>query len=133
MPVQRISKPFKDISASFQKNPLNDDLIGIKNDNAISRSIRNLVLTQKGERPFSPVLGSGVYGLLFENPDKLTASVIRDEIINVIKNYEPRVKLTEVLVKPDLDEGSMNATIWYDIIGVDVPRQELTLVLERTR
>ena len=65
MPVQRVSKEFKDISASFQINPLTNDLIVIKNTNAIARSIRNLIFTQKGERPFEPNLGSGVYGFLF--------------------------------------------------------------------
>ena len=82
MPVQRVSKEFKDISASFQINPLTNDLIVIKNTNAIARSIRNLIFTQKGERPFEPNLGSGVYGILFENVDKQSASVIRIDNID---------------------------------------------------
>ena len=77
MPVQRVSKQFKDISASFQINPLNRDLIQLKNANAIARSIRNLIMTVPGERPFNPVLGSQVTSLLFENLDKLTASSIK--------------------------------------------------------
>jgi phage baseplate assembly protein W len=79
VPVQRVSQEFKDISASFQTNPLNNDLIVIKNTTAIARSIRNLILTKRGERPFEPNLGSGVYDLLFENMDKQTATIIRDE------------------------------------------------------
>lgn len=133
MPVQRVSQEFKDISASFQINPLNNDLIAIKNTTAIARSIRNLILTKRGERPFEPNLGSGVYDLLFENIDKQTATIIRDEIILVIENYEPRVEIIEVLVKPNYDEATMDATIQYEVVGINVPTQELTLALEPTR
>jgi len=133
VPVQRVSQEFKDISASFQINPLNNDLIAIKNTTAISRSIRNLILTKRGERPFEPNLGSGVYDLLFENIDKQTATIIRDEIILVIENYEPRVEIIEVLVKPNYDAASMDVTIQYEIVGINVPTQELTLALEPTR
>ena len=102
MPVQRVSQDYKDISASFQINPLNNDLITVKNTNAIARSVRNLILTRRGERPFAPNLGSGVYDLLFENIDKQTATVIREEIITVIENYEPRVDIIEVIGKTKL-------------------------------
>jgi hypothetical protein len=108
-------------------------LIAIKNTTAIARSIRNLILTKRGERPFEPNLGSGVYDLLFENMDKQTATIIRDEIILVIENYEPRVEIIEVLVKPNYDEATMDATIQYEVVGINVPTQELTLALEPTR
>lgn len=133
MPLERVSQGFKDISASFQINPLNSDLIAVTNANAIARSVRNLILTKKGERPFEPNLGSGVYDLLFENMDKQTATVIRDEIILVLENYEPRIEIIEVLVKPNYDEGAMDVTLQYQIVGIDVPAQELTLALEPTR
>jgi phage baseplate assembly protein W len=92
VPVQRVSKPFKDISATFQINPLNGDLIGLVNQNAIARSIRNLILTGPGERPFNPVLGSDVGSLLFDNLDSLTAASIKSQIRDTITNFEPRVK-----------------------------------------
>ena len=133
MPLERVSQGFKDISASFQINPLNNDLIAVTNTNAIARSVRNLILTKKGEKPFEPNLGSGVYDLLFENMDKQTASVIRDEIILVLENYEPRIEIIEVLVKPNYEEASMDVTLQYEIVGIDVPAQELTLALEPTR
>ncbi len=133
MPVPRVSSEFKDISASFQINPLNSDLIAIKNTTAISRAVRNLILTKRGERPFEPALGSKVYDLLFESMDKQTASVIRDEVKTVIENYEPRVDLIEVIVIPNHDVASMDVTIRYEIVGIDVPAQELTLALEPTR
>ena len=133
MPVQRISRGFKDLSASFQTNPLSNDLIALKNESAIARSVRNLILTGQGERPFQPVLGTGVSRLLFENMDKLTASSIRSEIRTTIENYEPRVEINEILVEPDFEGNAMHVTLQYFIIGIDVPEQELTFALEPTR
>ena len=133
MPVQRLSKGFLDLSASFQTNPLSSDLIALKNESAIARSVRNLVLTAQGERPFQPVLGTGVSRLLFENMDKLTASAIRSEIRTTIENYEPRVEISEILVDPDYEGNAFNVTLQYFIIGIDVPEQELTFALEPTR
>ena len=133
MPVQRLSKGFKDLSASFQTSPLSNDLIALKNESAIARSVRNLVLTIQGERPFQPVLGTGVSRLLFENMDKLTASAIRSEVRTTIENYEPRVEINEIIVEPDYEGNAMNVTLQYFIIGIDAPEQELTFALEPTR
>ena len=133
MPVQRLSKGFKDLSASFQTNPLSNDLIALKNESAIARSVRNLVLTAQGERPFQPVLGTGVSRLLFENMDKLTASAIRSELRTTIENYEPRVEINEIIVEPNPEGNAMDVTLQYFIIGIDVPEQELTFALEPTR
>ena len=133
MPVQRLSRGFKDLSASFQTNPLSNDLIALKNESAIARSVRNLVLTIQGERPFQPVLGTGVSRLLFENMDKLTASAIRSEVRTTIENYEPRVEINEIIVEPDPEGNAMDVTLQYFIIGIDVPEQELTFALEPTR
>ena len=133
MPIQRISRSFKDISMSFQVNPLTDDLIVIKNQTAIARSLRNLVLTTPGERFFNEELGSQVNNLLFENVDDVTAMSIRSEIINVIQNYEPRVNLGEVEVNPDIDAYQMDVKINYTIVGIDAPAQELSFVLIPTR
>ena len=133
MPVQRRSIGFKDLSASFENNPLNNDLIGLRNENAIERSVRNLVQTIQGERPFQPVLGSNVQNLLFDNMDKLTASAIKQEIINTIENYEPRVEMGEVTVEPNYDNNEFQVSVQYYIVGIDVPEQELSFVLESTR
>jgi len=133
VPVQRRSKGFLDLSASFQENPLTNDLIALKNENAIARSVRNLVLTIQGERPFQPVLGTGVSKLLFENMDRLTAAAIRSEIRTTIENFEPRVEINEILVEPDFEGNAMHVTLQYFIIGIDVPEQELTFALEPTR
>ena len=133
MPVERVSKGFKDLSSSFQTNPLSNDLLGIKNETAIARSIRNLVLTQQGERPFNSILGSKVSGLLFENLDEITGAAIRDEIRTTIKNFEPRVNLLEVKVLPDYDGYEYNVTIRYEIVGIDVSAQQLAFALQPTR
>lgn len=133
MPIERVSQGFKDISMTFQRNPLNDDLVGLKNATAISRSVKNIVFTQPGELFFDEDFGSRVYKFLFENIDPVTASNIREEIIQSILNYEPRVKLTTVRVTPNYDNNSMDALIVYDIIGADIPPQQLEFVLQPTR
>ena len=133
MPVQRISKSFKDISMSFQVNPLTNDLIAITNTTAIARSLRNLVLTTPGERFFNENLGSQVNNLLFENVDDITAMSVRSEIISVIENYEPRVKLLKVSVNANIDDYNMDVRIVYQVIGIDIPPQELSFVLIPTR
>ena len=133
MPAERVSKGFKDISASFQVNPLNDDLIALTNINAIARSIRNLVFTSRGDIPFNPVLGSRVGELLFEPMDQITSTALREEIKDTIDNFEPRVKLEEVEVVPDYDEGQYDIIINYIIIGIDVLPQQLSFALVPTR
>ena len=133
MPVQRISKTFKDISMSFKVNPLNDDLIAIKNTTAIARSLRNLVLTAPGERFFNENLGSNVNFLLFENMDDVTASSIKDEIQNTINNYEPRVKLLNTKVSPNFETLEFDVVISYEIIGVEAQPQQLSFALEPAR
>lgn len=133
MPLERISKGFKDISMTFQINPLNYDLIGLKNESAIARSVRNLVFTLPGERFFNENLGSKVSRSLFENMDEISASVIQDEITNTINNYEPRVNLIDVIVFPNYDENEFNVTINYRIVGIDVLPQQLSFALQPTR
>ncbi len=133
MPVERVSQGFKDISMSFKTNPLNDDLIDIKNETAISRSIRNLVFTAPGERFFNENLGSKVSRVLFENMDEISASIIKGEIENTINNYEPRVDLISVDVSPNYDDNEFNVTINYYIVGIDVLSQQLTFALQPVR
>jgi len=133
MPVERVSKGFKDVSSSFQVNPLTYDLIAIKNETAIARSIRNLVLTYQGERFFNPILGSQVSRLLFENVDEITASAIQEEITTTVNNFEPRVNLLSVDVSPDYDNNEFNVTVRYEIVGINVLPQQLSFALQPTR
>ena len=133
MPVQRASKGFKDLSMSFKFNPLSGDLIALKNENAIARSVRNIVLTTPGEKIFDPYFGSNVNALLFENVDEISAVAIRDEIENSLKNYEPRIVLEEILVDPDYDMNQFDVTITYRIVGIDVPPTQLEFALLPSR
>jgi phage baseplate assembly protein W len=133
MPLERVSKEFKDLSMSLQINPLSYDIIAIKNETAISRSVRNLVSTFPGERFFNQNLGSRISRILFENVDEISSSVIRDEIEDVINNYEPRVKLIDVKVFPNYDNNEFNVTINYYIVGIDALPQELSFALQPTR
>ena len=133
MPLERVSQGFKDISMSFKINPLNDDLIAIKNAGAISRSIRNIVFTVPGEKFFQEDFGSDISQSLFENFDDLTATTIRDQIESSIERFEPRVNLRNVKVNPNFDQNLFNVIIVYDIVGADIPPQELQFVLQSNR
>ena len=133
MPQQRVKRKYKDISMSFETNPLNDDLVSLTDTSAIARSIRNIVFTQPGEKFFKPTFGSRITESLFENVDSSTASILRDEIRNSIKNFEPRVDLISVNVSPNVESNEMNVTIQYEVIGIDIPPQQLDFVLLPTR
>jgi phage baseplate assembly protein W len=133
MPLERVSQGFKDISMVFKINPLNQDVITLRNASAIARSVRNLVMTFPGERFFSPDIGSKVSRSLFQNMSSIEASVIRDEIKYTIKTYEPRVELIDTIVTPLFDDNAFDVTLIYNIIGVDIPTQELTFALQPTR
>lgn len=133
MPLERVSQGFKDISMVFKINPLNQDVITLQNASAIARSVRNLVMTFPGERFFSPDIGSKVSRSLFQNMSSIEASVIRDEIKYTIKTYEPRVELIDTIVTPLFDDNAFDVTLVYNIIGVDIPTQELTFALQPTR
>ena len=133
MPLERVSQGFKDLSMTFKRNPLNRDLIVLKNENAIARSIRNIIFTLPGEKFFNENYGSRVSKLLFENLDSITASEIEDEIRQSIVNYEPRVSIVQLSVTPNYDEGEFDTVIVYQIVGVDAPAQQLSFALQPTR
>ena len=133
MPIERVSQGFKDISMTFQVNPLNSDLIGLKNENAIARSVRNIVFTLPGEKFFNEDFGSRISASLFENIDEISAAEIVDEIRQSIVNYEPRVDLLDVKAFPNFDNNQFDVLIVYEIIGADVPAQELQFALQSTR
>ena len=133
MPLERVSQGFKDISMTFQANPLNQDLIVLKNENAIARSVRNIVFTVPGEKFFQENFGSRISESLFENIDEISALEIKDEITESINRFEPRVRLISVEVIPDYAGNAFNVIIVYEIIGIDTPAQQLEFVLQSTR
>jgi len=118
---------------TFQANPLNNDLIALKNENAIARSIRNIVFTLPGEKFFDSSFGSRITESLFDNIDDITATIIVDEIRESIENNEDRVKLNNVEAFPDYENNSFDLTITYEIVGRNIPTQELQFVLQSSR
>jgi phage baseplate assembly protein W len=133
MPVQRVSRGFKDISLSFEPHPVTKDLPVIKNESAILRAVRNLVQTIPTERVFNSALGSEITQSLFEFVDFGTAAVIREQIITSIKNFEPRVTNLVVEVNPQPDLNTFEVDIAFDILGQETPAQQFTFILEATR
>ena len=133
MSTTRISRAFKDITLSFVPHPVTKDLQILKNENAIRRSVRNLVQTIPTERFFNSVLGSNVRQSLFDFVDIGTASVIQREIVITIENFEPRVDNIKVEVEPLPDQNSFNVAVIFDIIGQEFPTQEFSFILEATR
>ena len=133
MAVQRTSQAFKDISLSFKPHPVTKDLPVLKNERAIVRSVRNLVETIPTERFFNSDLGTDIRASLFENFYPTIRMVIEDQIVETISVYEPRVNELEVEVEPYFDRNAFNITIFFDIVGLDVPTQSFSFLLEPTR
>ena len=133
MAIQRISRTFKDISLSFSPHPVTKDLPILKNENSIVRSVRNLVQTIPTERFFNSSLGSDVQDSLFGFVDYGTASLIEDQIITVVTNYEPRVENVEAEVEPQVDNNSFGVIVRFDVVGQAFPPQEFAFLLETTR
>ena len=130
---KRISRSFKDISLSFNVHPVTRDITVLKNENAIRRSVRNLVETIPRERFFNPNLGSDVRSSLFDFVDFGTASVIQKQIMTTIENFEPRVDNLKIDVFPKPDNNEFEVNIYFDIIGQQFPSQAFQFILEATR
>jgi len=133
MAIQRKSRGFKDISLSFLPHPVTNDLPILLNERAIVRSVRNIVETIPTEKFFDSLFGSEVRDSLFENFTQSTVTILEDQIRTSILNYEPRVDNINVDVdgKPDLN--TLEVTVFFDIIGLDVPTQTFSFILEPTR
>ena len=130
---QRVSRSFKDISLSFDPHPVTKDIPVLRNERAITRSVRNLVQTIPGERFFNPIIGSGVRRLLFDFVDVGTAASIEEEILTTISNFETRVTNVQVQVDPRPDQNNFDVTVFFDIIGQSLPTQNFSFLLESTR
>jgi len=127
--VASVSRSFRDISLSFKRHPVTNDLIAIKNEDAIKRSVQNIVLTIIGEKPFEPIFGTNINSSLFELNTSIEAIGIREQIRSAITNFEPRVDNLEVAVTVDADSNDMYATVQYDIVGLPVPTQTVDVIL----
>ncbi len=133
MPVQRFSQGFKDISLSFKTHPVTNDILALKNEDAIKRSVQNLIRIQLGEVFFNDLLGTRITGALFELANDDFVDPIVTEIETTITNNEPRVELTDVDVQSQPDNNSLDIRISYDLVGLSAPTQILQFVLEPTR
>ena len=137
MAVTRISRAFKDISLSFKRHPVTNDIGVLKNENAIKKSVRNLVQTIPNERFFNSTLGSDVRDSLFANVpgfvDFGTASIIERQIQTTIENFEPRIDNLDVTVEPRPDTNEFEVNVFFDIIGQTFPEQEFSFILKATR
>ena len=135
MPIirQRQSRAFKDISLSFKRHPVTNDILALTNEDAIKRSVRNLVETVNEERFFNPLIGSHLKESLFELPDNNLRSTLKTQIENTIQTFEPRLNLTDVWVNHTNDTNALDVKIDYDIIGQESTPQEITFILQPTR
>tara|TARA_B100001173_G_scaffold292408_1_gene284583 strand:- start:376 stop:777 length:402 start_codon:yes stop_codon:yes gene_type:complete len=133
MSITRKSRAFKDISLSFSPHPVTRDLPVLTNERAIIRSVRNLVETIPSERFFNSLIGTSIRDSLFENFDRSTVMIIEDEVRQVVANYEPRVTNVGVKVSANPDDNFLSVTVFFEIIGLQLPTQSFTFILEPTR
>ncbi len=133
MSITRKSRAFKDISLSFSPHPVTKDLPVLTNERAITRSVRNLVETIPSERVFNSLLGTSVRDTLFDNFDRSTVMIIEDEVRQVVANYEPRVTNVGVKVSANPDDNFLSVDVFFEIVGLDLPTQSFTFILEPTR
>lgn len=129
----QISRSFRDISLSFTRNPVTNDIIALRNEDAIKKSVINLVRTRIGERFFNILLGTSVEDSLFELNTTDITTVLDDEIKTLLENFEPRIKVSEVFVESLLDSNELNIKIQYDIIGLPFPQQNIEFILVPAR
>lgn len=129
----QISRGFRDISLSFKRHPITNDVTVLRNEDAIKKSVVNLIRTRLDERFFNDLLGTSVYDTLFELNDSYQGDDVREEIITLLQNFEPRIKLTNVYVQPGLDSNDFLIQIEYDITGLPLPTQNIEFILQPSR
>ena len=133
MAIKRKSRAFKDISLSFNPHPVTRDLPVLSNERAIVRSVRNLVETIPTERFFNSLIGTDIRDSLFDNFSSVTVTIIEDQIRTTLRNFEPRVNNVGVEVDGFPDSNAVNVRVLFDIVGLDIPQQSFTFILEPTR
>jgi phage baseplate assembly protein W len=132
MPIS-ISRSFKDISLSFSRHPVTNDILILKNEDAIKRSVLNLVQTQISERFFNNLLGTSVNSYLFELATQEIEIILKREIETVLNNFEPRIRLNNIEVEVIDDYNELTVKIVYDIVGLPLPLQNIEFILQPTR
>ena len=123
------SRVFKDINLSFKRHPVTNDVVTISNEDAIKRSVKNIVFTILGEKPFQPNFGSVINNSLFELNTSMNEMRVSDEIKQSLINYEPRIQDIKVTTSIYPDSNELNCTVQYDIVGIPAPTQEVEVLL----
>ena len=123
------SRAFKDINLSFKRHPVTNDVLTVSNEDAIKRSVKNIIFTILGEKPFVPLFGSVINQSLFDLNTNLNEVRISDEIKQSLLNYEPRIDNIEVTASIYPDSNELNCTVQYDIVGIPAPTQEVDVLL----
>ena len=123
------SKAFRDINLSFKRHPVTNDLVTIRDEDAIKRSVKNIIFTILGEKPFEPSFGSVINDALFDLDTNLNEIRIQDEITSSLNRFEPRIDNIIVTVSVVPDTNEMNCTVQYDIVGLSTPPQEVDVLL----
>ena len=128
-----VSRAFKDISLSFKKHPVTNDVTILRNEDAIKKSVINLTRTRINERFFNELIGTSIGDSLFENMNSGIESALEEEITSLLSNYEPRIELNSVYVIANQDGNDVNVQVDYDIVGLPVPNQNIEFLLQPTR
>ena len=123
------SRSFKDINLSFKRHPVTNDVVTIRDEDAIKRSVKNIIFTILGEKPFEPNFGSVINESLFDLNTSLNEIRVADEISASLRNYEPRISDIDVTVTVAPDTNEMNCTVQYEIVGLPTPPQEVDVLL----
>jgi phage baseplate assembly protein W len=131
--MTRISRKFKDISLSFVRNPVTNDILAITDSDAIKKSVVNLVRTRIGERFYNSLIGTDIESSMFENQNPEMTYNLEIEIKTLLKNYEPRILLSNVIVSYPDESNDLDVRISYDIVGLPLPSQTIDFILQPTR
>ena len=129
----KVSRAFKDISLSFKKHPVTNDVTVLRNEDAIKKSVINLTRTRINERFFNDLLGTSIVDNLFENMSSGLETALEEEISTVLKNYETRIELNSVYVIANRDFNELSIQVSYDIVGLPIPSQTIEFLLQPTR
>ena len=127
------SRAFKDINLSFKRHPVTNDVVAIRDEDAIKRSVKNIIFTILGEKPFSPTFGSVINESLFELNTSLSEIRVADDISSALLNFEPRISEIDVTVTVVPDSHELNCTVQYEIVGIPSPTQEVDVILQPAR
>ena len=128
----RPERVYADLDLAFERHPIYNDVRPVKDIDAVKNSVKNLLLTNRGERPFQPNLGSGLFDLLFENSNPYTIQAVRSKIIDMLTSYEPRINQVKVSIQDLPEDNAIHVKVGFNITSI-VDNEEVEFYLERLR